>query len=130
MQADGGQPRTPELAPAEHLGLRRRRAAQVGRGQRLGLEGAGGQAQPVRHRVAAAVEVRRPDLAPEPDLGPAGLGGGQHQPAHPLVIAVQVRPQRDRLQAGPEHRRREHGVEVARPHAEDVERARIAVRRP
>ncbi len=76
----------------------------------------------MRHRVRAAVEVRRPQVAPEPDVRAARLRGGQHQPAHPLVGVIQVRPYRDRLQARPENRRREDGFQVTRADAEDVQR--------
>src|SRR5450756_2068324 len=90
---------TLDLAAAEHLGIRRLFPGAGGDGERLGLEGKRGQAQPVRHRVTAAIEVRGPQLAPEPDLRAARLGGGPHQPPDPLVGVVHIRPHRDRLQA-------------------------------
>ena len=69
-----------------------------GRGQGLSLEGTGGRAQPVLHRAGRVIQARRPLVTPEPDVSVTVVGGVQDQPANPLVLAVQIRPQRDDLQ--------------------------------
>jgi hypothetical protein len=135
----GGQP--PGLLDADErlrLGDHRAGIAQLGSGQGLGLERAGGEAQPVLHwhrstaqppsQARLGAEVGGHVVAPQQQLAGRGLQGPAGDLADAGVGSVQVRRNRDRVQAlagGPP--RLEHRCQVVGVRAQDPQRLQVTV---
>jgi hypothetical protein len=126
--SSGNRARLPDLTTAEHLNVLIRIGRRRGRRREgLGLERPGGDAHTVPHRVGRAVEVLRPQVAPEPDLRQALVEGGEHHPADSCVTVIQIRPDRDGRQARTPDRHGQRGLQVANTDPENLQRPGIAV---
>ena len=75
----------------------------------------------------AVVELGRPGLPPQRDLGDAVIEGLQDALPHPRVAAEQIRRGRQGLRAGTDSHRRQGVFEVERLGAEDLQRPIIGV---
>jgi hypothetical protein len=110
----------------EHLDTAGRLTVNVGGGQRLSLERAGGDAELVPHRGRVAARHGMAGAAPEPHLGVPGAQGAGGYLAYPLVAVVQVSRHHHGLQARPQgDRGGEHGVQVVGARAEDLDRTGV-----